>query len=333
MCSGFCASHSVKILLVITIATLLFFAILISVYVGMISSTPQAEKFPIKGEGTFTVTSIVDNKWIGAIKLTLEKLDKEAADGTGIHHCSVEAAVVEDRSCLDLYQVNKKGNVKRLQDILFLFALPGSKLNMTIPVETNYHLWITRSLEEYDRLNNQLFRGGDANMHCIDYPESCFKTKDYTGQVISYSVDSTNYYSYVLTNSTDNSLIDAFSPEGIKYSYELVSINYTAITSNENYYKVIEPKQYIQYGSKPAELNIHSEFNFQKTCPLAHFNCDCSPTLSSYPCFQVVLSGTKPRKDFLTFMTTGAVAVLLAFSSITAAVYCYCHKNKCRIKT
>ena len=324
-------SHIGKVLMVVTVAAFIIFAVLISVYVGMVSKAPQVKRFPIlDGEGTFTVTSVVENKWIGAIKLSLEKFDIGNSDTSTDHYCEVQAAVVDDKSCPELSQVVKKENLNEWTDILYLLAHPGSKLMANVSKETDYHLWITRNLDEYDRLNDQLKNNKDTSMHCDDFPHSCFKAKDYIGQVITYYVNATSYYSYVLTNSMDSCLSDEIFPEEIEFSYQLVSINYTSITSNSTYYKFIEPIKYMYYGSTPVELNLHSEFNFHETCPLVHFICHC--TFLSPHCFQVLLTGIKPRTEFLAFMTTGAGVILLSLVLISVLVCFYRHsQNKFRL--
>ena len=326
--SGFFKSHVGKILVFIATATCVTFAILIAIYAGSLSgSVSKSVSFQVEGKGTIPLDLLLEPlKWLSTIEISFEKTGEDRYDDDNDLTCSGDAKVVQGKSCNKLTQVENK-NVTKPLDVCFILAHPGSHFNVTIPNASdqhNYHVWITRSLEEYKNFYNQLCLDYHCPppliprpMTCDDFKESCFKTIDNINKNITYTVQSTSFYCYLLTDTQDY-IYEAPFEDGIQFSYKLVKYNSTIIINNtSSTFIPIEMK-------KPARVNINPLFKFHnEICPLVYFDCKCTMTTK---CLQLVIN-RKPRMDSLILMIIGAVILLFAII-ISLLIFFFSYKKR-----
>lgn len=261
-------------------------------------------KIILQGNHTMELNPFIADKWwVKSMAVWIDPM-------TPNYKCPGEVTVVSNMmECgkLPRVYVVKEGG----QSPNYLYALPGSVINITVPDNTRLattNIWFTSNIETYIDLAAQLIDGGNEfRCNNINTPGAyCYPTKHYLGRTLNFQIKESGFYFYLLTNNSDSDNITPGYIEGIRWSYQLIHYNYSSIMAN------YDVKSY-SISSSPASIRLSHFFHFGNAPSCVLFNFDCTP-LNNRP--QLEISNFRRRMDVVSLSVLVYVSTVVIISCV-----------------
>ena len=263
-CAYRCLAIPILILTILLVISLLVFLLALPHLLHV-----QDSEHSIFDSATIPLDRFLDKWWLafGMMAFSMESL------------CTGQVGVITGKNCSELPKITN--HIGFEDEPCHIYALPGSSIEVTLPNSNNGntmpHIWFTRSIETYLKMNDQVNAPLDNSKvhqyHCSKkYPDAdCYAGQEHLGSSVTLNITVADYYCVFLTNTDDTGSSPLY---GITWSYTNITYNFTDIENNRKDYPLLTGSwAYMSYGS-PAKVKMTSPFGYrEKSCALFHFVC------------------------------------------------------------